>query len=249
MEAFLSIWFVLWLLLSLVLIYFFGWTLFILLKQKKAWKAYAVKNNLRYSTKKVLSSPEISGALGDYTVNLFTGEHMAEDARSSRKLTAVEIQLSSTLPVEAGIANGEMISFIQKFCFKEEMRPKYKDWDNSYIASSDDKVILEKYLTKERFEALMSLMKVKNAWTLLAFRKDISLLRFDTPDPLLSVKKIDSLVNQMLKTAAILELKDGEAEHLKSKQSNKQQKEGTLDIDENEIDAGDLSLEEDNIKS
>ena len=53
----------------------------------------------------------------------------------------------------------------------------------------------------------------------------------------------------MLKTAAILELKDGEAEHLKSKQSNKQQKEGTLDIDENEIDAGDLSLEEDNIKS
>ena len=70
-EVFLSIWLVLWIVLSLALLFFLGWTLTILLKQKKAWRAYAKKHKLRYRSQQMFGVPEVSGAMGDYTVNIF----------------------------------------------------------------------------------------------------------------------------------------------------------------------------------
>ncbi len=239
-----SIWFVLWVLLSLALLYFMGWTLLILFKQKKAWRAYAKKHKLRYISRQLLGTPEISGAMGDYTINMFPSEHISPDARGSRKLTAIEIQLSTMLPVEAGVANGGMVEVVQGFGFKEEMRPDHKDWDKSYIASADSKAVLDEYLTKERLDALLSLMKVDNSWVILVFRGETALLRFDTPDPLPLPKKIDALTKQMLKAAAALELKDGESGRLKAKKARKRQKEAAIEVDEDALDTG-LSLEED----
>lgn len=240
-----SIWFLLWLLLSAGLIYFLGWTLYILYRQKKAWKGYAKRHKLRYRSAQMLSAPEVSGTIGDYTVSLFTGEHVSEDVRRSRRLTAIEVQLSSVMPVEGGIASGGMVDLIRQMGFKEEYRPKHPGWDKSFIASSASRPVLEAYLIPERLDVLTKLMKVKNSWVILIFREDTMLLRFDTPDALDSVQKIDRIVKKMVEAAKILELGSGEGGRLKSEQTKKREKEVSLQVDEADLEAAGLQLEDD----
>ncbi len=203
-----SIWFVLWAILSVGLLYFTVWTMFVLHKQKKSWKAFAKKYKLRYQANSMLESPEVKGVLDDYTVGVFMGEHMSPDMRRARKLTAIEVNLNSIMPTEGAIASADMVAVIQELNFKNEIKPDHPDWKISYVAASDNKTVLESYLTKERQEVLTGLMKIKNAAVIFIFRGEVALLRFDTPEPLDSPKKLDQLVKKMIAAARILEFND-----------------------------------------
>ncbi len=205
-----SIWFVLWLVLSFALLYFLGWTIYILLRQKRAWKAYAVKRKLRYVQKQFLVSPEMSGVIDDYTISFFTAEHQPPDARSARKMTAVELLLSSRIPFEGGIASGGMVSLMRPIGYAEEFVPAYDGWDKEWMAGSVSANAMQSYLTPDRLQALLTLMEIKNAWVIFMFRENVTLLRVDTPDPLDVPEKIDKLVKMMIKAANTLELAKGE---------------------------------------
>jgi phosphoglucomutase len=56
-----SIWFYLWLLLSGGLLFFMGWTMLILFRQKKAWKQFAARHKLRYKADAMMGA--LRGAL------------------------------------------------------------------------------------------------------------------------------------------------------------------------------------------
>lgn len=239
-----SIWFFIWLLLSGALIYFMGWNAFILYRQKRAWKSYAGAHKLRYRSPTLFAAPEMNGTAGDYTVSLFTGEHMSPDMRGSRKLTAIEIQLSSRFPLAGGVASGGMVDVIQGMGFKEEINPNHPEWDKAWIARAENRNVLKEYLSAERLAALVSLMKIRNAWVIFIFQDNMMLLRFDTPDPLDSAKKLNYIIKKMTETAKILELKSGESSRLKTYEATKSAKEVTLKVEEENFD-GDLSLEED----
>lgn len=186
------------------------------MRQKRAWKAFALKKKLRYTQSKFLASPEMSGVLDDYTSTFFTAEHQPPDGRNSRKMTALEISLSSRIPFEGGIASGGMVPLIRTIAFKEEFIPPMPDWDKEWIACADNRNGIEAYLTPERLKALTGLMKIKNAWIILLFRKDVTLLRIDTADPLDSVDKLEKLSKFMVKSARALELTPGEDGRLKA---------------------------------
>lgn len=211
-----SIWFLLWLVLSASLLYFLFWTLYILYRQKGAWKIYAAKKNLRYVSKSLLASPELSGITNDYTVTVFTGEHGTEEGKGTRKLTAVEVNLASHMPFDGGIASGGMVPLVKSLNLKEEFVLPHAGWDKNAIAASANRAALELYLTPARQEAIVSLMKMRNAWVILLFRGDVMLLRIDTPDPLDSPKKLDHILRRMTDTARLLELKSDEIEKLKA---------------------------------
>jgi hypothetical protein len=212
----LSIWFFLWLVLSAALLYFLGWTLYILYRQKQAWKVYAAARKLRYSATSLLASPEMSGIINNYTVSLFTGEHTSLDGRNTRKLTAIEVALSSRMPFEAGVGSGGMVPVVRSLGLKEEYAPAHPAWDKAWIAVTNSPGAMEVYLTPARVEALMSLMKMKQAWTVFVFRENVTLLRIDTPDALENPKNIDQLVKKMTDVAQVLELKVGEDTALKN---------------------------------
>lgn len=240
-----SFWFILWLVISVLLTGFLIWTIVILVKQKAVWKAYANKHKLRYKPHTFFSPPEMNGVIDTHSVHLFPGEHATPDARYSRKMTAVEIQLANKMPVEGGVASDGMVDLIQGLSFKEEYKPEHKLWQKSYIASAESKAVLEAYFSKERLDALLKLMKVENFWVIFIFRGDVTLLRLDTSDPLNSQEKLDKVVKTMVKTAQILEFKDGEEDRLKQVLKKKPvAKAVSIDVDDEIEDTG-LKLEED----
>ncbi len=238
-----SIWFVLWVLLSIALVVFMGWTLLIAYRQKKVWKDYAGKKKLRYKPKGFMSAPEMNGVLEGYTVSLFTGEHIATDMKGGRKLTAVELHLKSEMPVSLAVASGGLVSLVQGFGIGGEVKPDYPDWDEAYIAVSESPTVLKEYLTQERLKILTTLMKIRNIWLIFVVRGDTVLLRLDTPEPLDSAEKLDKLMRQIIKTASVLELNKGEGARLKSLSLKKDSASVVLEVSDDETHG--LQLEED----
>lgn len=240
-----NIWLLIWLAITAALLYFFAWTIFILYKQKQTWRTYAEKMKLRYTPGKMQESPEINGNYRDYTVSMFTGDHTTADMRGVRKLSAVEVQLMSKMPFEGGVASRGMVEFLKGLAFKDEILPKHPRWKTEYIAASNTPYALQSYLTDARIEALSSLMRVKNAWVIMVFKNDMALLRFDTPDPLETEKKITVIVDRMIEVAKILELEQGEAARLKEDTLRTAPRQATIHIKDENVDVSSLELEED----
>lgn len=240
-----SFWLVVWLLISVTLLFFLGWTVFILIKQKDTWKKYASKHKLRFKPNGFFEAPEMNGLIDTHAVSLFMGEHSGPDARFSRKMTAIEIKLSSSMPFQGAIASGGMVELVQGLSHKEEHRPKYKHWDKSYVASGDSGGAIGSYLTEERLKVLTGLFRVKNAWSILIFKDGVFLLRVDTPDPLFTEKALDGLIKKMVAAAQVLELKKGESGRLKEDMVKRSAESISLDVDDDILEDTGLSLEDD----
>lgn len=240
-----SLWFFIWLIISVFLLGFLGWTVFIITKQKSVWKQFAAKHKLRFKANTFLDSPEMNGLIDTHAVSLFASEHQTADARYSRKMTALEIQLAASMPVEGGIASNGLVDIVQDIGFKEEFEPKHKLWKKSFIAKAESKAFLDAYFTKERLDALLSLMKVETFWVILIFRGDTTLLRIDTNDPLDSQKKLAQITSKMVKVAQILELKEGEERRLKAEAAKVPKKSVSIALDEEKIEDTGLQLEDD----
>jgi hypothetical protein len=243
-----SIWLVIWLFLSGALLYFLGWTIYILFRQKTAWKKFAAQKKLRYRSVSLFGPPEMSGTFDNHPVSFFVGEHMAADARSSRKLTAVEVKLASRMPFDAGIASGGMVPVMKHFNFRDELRPDHSKWDKNYIAATSYRMALQAYLTPERIEALTSMMRIRNSWTIFIFRDDTVLLRFDTPDALDTIEKLNKILLKMCSVVNILELHKGEEGILKAEMTKRPAKEINIAVDDRDFnEAQGFQLEEDHL--
>ena len=222
------------------------WTFSILMRQKRSWALYAEKRKLRYKSNALMDAPELSGVMGEHTVSLFASEHVSEDARGVRKLTAIEVNLNSTMPVGGGVASNGMIPILKTMRFKVEHMPKHKQWKKAYVASCDNRNAMRAYLTDERVKALCGLMAIPNSWVILIFKGDAMLLRIDTADPLHDPKRLDQMIKKVVGVVEVLELKKGERERLKSESLKAETKDIELDVDEDVLDSPSaLTLEDD----
>jgi len=228
--------FVIWLFVTVFLLGFWGWTTLILVKQKKAWKFYAQKTKLRYVPNRFNESPEMSGSIDGYSVSAFTSEQSEYDERSEKRRTCIEINLNSAIPCNAAIASGDMVSVVSKLDLPHETKPDLSGWDDSYIIRTDNATIMEGYLTPERYEKLIQIMKAKQVWVILIFMQGRGLLRFDTANPLIHPKDIDKFVSIGLEAAKIFELQAGEAHSLLLRKSDQGMKRSKINVDEQEIE-------------
>lgn len=190
-----------------------------------------------------MRSPRLDGVLDGYTVGLFTAEHVRSNSRTNRKLTAIEIQLSSDMPFEGAVASEGMVELIKSMPFKEEMKPDSPLWKSNFVAITDHKAAMAMYLTEERLTVLTKLMALKNAWVVLAFRNGVFLLRIDTANALDEGKVMDALLGKMLKAAKVLELEDGEMRSLKNAKVADSAKGAVLAVSD-DLEIGGLELEE-----
>lgn len=241
-----SVWLILWIVVSVALLGFLGWSLLVLHNQKTAWKKFAAKHKLRYRTKATMDSPEIDGSFDGYKIDIFTGEHTLDMGRSMRKLTAIEVSLQSKMPVDGAVASGGMIQLVKGLGFKSEVRPEHELWNSSYMATGDNARAVLAYLNKDRLEALIRLMRIKHSWVILIFRNDRMLLRVDTPDPLTNLEYLERLVNLLVKSAKELELKSGESRVIEAEEAKGLAEDSRLVLDDGgDGDASSLSLEDD----
>lgn len=242
-----SFWMFIWVVLSLVLVGFTVWTLVILLRQKSSWRAFAKKYKLRYRNSSFMASPQVSGIYRAYPVSVFTSEHETERGGTMRKLTAIEVELNSRMPIEGAIASGGMVQLVQNLGFSDEYKPDYDFWNTEYILRSEDRRVAVEYFTAERLEALVKLMNTKNYWVIFIFRGNDTLLRIDTPEPFENLEKLETTVNGLVELAGLLELKTGESGTLASvKQRREVVNAAQVRLDENADFIG-LELEEDEV--
>ena len=218
----------------------------ILMRQKRGWRAYAEKRKLRYESKAFMLSPSVEGLLGEYSISCFSSEHSAQDARTMRKLTAIEVKLNSIMPVTGCIASGGMVPIMGVLNLKQEYVPEHKDWETSYVAAADNRGVMQADMTDARIEALCSLMQIKNSRIIFVFKDDAMLLRIDVANPLASAKELDEMVKKMLAVAEILELEKGEERRLEKAEIAGEAASIELEVDDDALDAANaLSLEED----
>ena len=231
-----NIFFIIWLFISLFLLGFWGWTLLVVVRQKQAWKFYADKRDMRYHDMGMFSTPMVSGAVDGYGVSLFASEHSELDERSQRRLTAIEISLQSDYPFICAVASGAMVSVVDAFDIRHEYKPQVKGWDNSYILRSSDIKMGRAYFADDRLEKMIDLMKIDKASVILAIIQDRGILRLDTPYPIDNPKELDELIKKMIVVARALELKKGEDKDLIRKQSEKDNSQAVLDVDDDLLD-------------
>lgn len=239
-----NIWLVLWIVLSLTLLGFLGWTLLILFRQKMAWKAYAEKHKLRYQPGKFVESPQMDGMIDGYQFSFFTSEHTSSDIRNSRKMTAVEVVLNGNFSVEGGVASAGMIPVLKSAGFKLEVSPEHEGWSKAYLAQADNRAAMEMYLSKERVQVLSKLMGLAHVWVVFIFRTNMALLRIDTPSAIDSAQQLESLVKILGGAARILELKDGESKLLKAEEAKAPIMEKAVEVDEKVFETTHLQLED-----
>ncbi len=213
-----------------------------LFRQRRAWKFYAQKRKLRYSSEGFYQGSTMSGAIDGYKVTIFTSEHSELDARSQRRLSAIEVNLNSELATYGAIASGGMVPVVESLDLHQEFKPDSEKWDDAYVVRTLDSAYMRKYLNGERLNKIIDLMLEDKVWIILLFLGGAGLLRLDTPAPLDDPKRIDFLVKKMIDVARALELKDGEDKDLLRKISSSNEKHKKLDVDDDLLD-DDIGLE------
>ena len=201
-----NIWFIIWALIAVGLFGFTGWSFAVLQRQKRAWASFGKKYKLRYTPGTAMESPTLSGLYDGYTLAVFVDLHASADGRRARRLSAIEVTLHTNMAADGALASRDMVSIVEALDFKTEVKPEHPKWDDSFICKTSKKAVMDAYLTPERLDHLTKLMSVENAAVIHIFRRDIMLLRFDTPDPIDTPQKLDRLVKQMIAAAKALEV-------------------------------------------
>lgn len=217
----------------------------ILLQQKKTWRQFAKKNKLRYRNSAFMSSPQVNGMYKGYAIGIFTSEHETERGGTSRKLTAIEVEMDSRMPIEGAIGSGGMVRVVQSLGYSDEFKPDYDFWNTEYIARCQDRRVLGKFLDKDRAKALVDLMERKNTWVIFIFKGADTVLRIDTPSPFENLEKLTQTIDDMVAIARLLELRKGESGNLTSLKMQKETASIHMDVDDDELAFIGLELEED----
>ncbi len=235
--------FFLWLFITLFLLCFWVWTIYAVSKQRQAWRVYAQKRKLRFHSNGLLQTPTLSGAISDYKVNIFASEHSELDARSNRRLTAIEVSLHTSLPISAAIASGGMVPIIEALDLHQEYRPPSKGWDDSYVLRSSNTDVMQAYMNEERIDHVLKLMKIDKTWIVLLYMEGQGLLRLDTPLPIDRPQELDKLIKKMIAVAKLLELQKGEKERLlRAHKTTSNKSSSVLEIDDGLLE-DDIGLE------
>lgn len=240
-----TIWLFLWGLLSAGLVFFTIWTLVILFQQKKAWRQFAKKYKLRYRNTALMNSPQVNGIYKGYAVGVFTSEHETERGGTSRKLTAIEVEMDSRMPVEGAIGSGGMVSVVESLGYSDEFKPDYDFWSTEYVIRCQDRRVLNKYLDKDRAKALVDLMKKKNLWVIFIFKGADTVLRIDLPSPFENLERLTKTIDEMIEIAKLLELRKGESGNLTSLKVRKESTAIHVDVDDDDLAFIGLELEGD----
>lgn len=199
-----NIWFVLWIFFSVFILGVFFWSLQILLRQKAAWKQYAARHNLSYQSGSLMQSPTVTGLVSGYELGLFSEARTENDSKGRKFRTVLQLDLKPGMPAEGVISSAGMAAIVSTLDIKESFKPESAEWDDKIIVKATNPEKLHPYFTPARIKALKALMGTKGVEAMLIFNENETFLRFETPDPLDSIEKVDRLVTKICGVADIL---------------------------------------------
>ena len=202
------IWFMLWLLLSAFVLGAFFWSIRILMGQKRAWKNFATKLGLQYGAGgRLLASPEITGTIDGLRLNMFTERRAANDARGERFVTAIELVMSSAMPMSGAICTASMAEMVGALRLDDVTVPEgIAEWDAGWRVRSDNVDLMQRFLTPLRCDILKKIFRMKVLAALYIFDRRECVLRIETSDPLNNTDKMEKIIRgfiPMVKSMAL----------------------------------------------
>jgi len=224
-------WFwLLWFMLSAFVLAVYGWSFRILLQQKKAWKAFAIKHDLEYTGGRMTEPPHVTGRYKNHRIFIYTAAQTTSDVRGQRYITVIELELGQGLPVPGAISTKHMNHFIQNLKFRKEFSPNSDYWNSSYILRTENASMLNKYLTEERLKTLDRIFRMNNVSALFFFDEIEAVLRIETPDPVKSAVKAEKILDRIL--GEMEKLKVDKTEHKEIEEAaNDEAPAGTVEVE------------------
>ena len=202
----LNIWFLLWVFLTIFILGFFGWSFFILLRQKKAWAEFAQKNKLSLIKTKLFASNAATGTMAGFPFYLYSEEQTVGQTGTRRYRTIVQFELKAPMPAQGIVSSAESATFAKSLSLKEAYEPTFGFWNKDIIVLTDNKEALASYMTEERCKSFVALMTIKSIACILIFDPQNTYLRFETPDAFDDAKKLDRFVSKAAEHAKILSI-------------------------------------------
>lgn len=199
-----NIWVVLWVFLTVFIVGIFLWSLQILLRQKRAWIGFAARHKLGVAQTAFFASPRVKGEVKGFPFSLYSEQQVTNANGSTRFRTIIQFELSKDFPAQGIIASAEAREFAKALNVKEEYTPDYAEWNKEITVFTMDGEALKPYFTPERCRSLNAVMTIKGFACILIFDGSVSYLRFETPDPLDHLDKLEKLVMKLADHVKIL---------------------------------------------
>lgn len=211
-------WIFLWIVVSCFILGIFGWSVRVLLLQKRAWKIFATKMNLSYQEQKgYLVSPRVNGSLGPFGFGVISEAQATDDSRGMRYVTVLEFALRQGVPgTTAAFGTKKMTAIIPDLIAQNPVSLNDPDWDVSWFIRATNVAIVEKYLTPDRVEVLKKIFRMKTLGALLIFNEEESILRLETADPLSDADRMEKIVRGVQAQLPVLLISDEERAAMKA---------------------------------
>lgn len=203
-------WVFLWAVASAFILGVFGWSLFILHQQKRAWSAFAKKHNLSYIPGKMVEAPAMKGAIFGYQVAFFPDIQATQDQRGQRYITVLEFDIGQGGATGAVVGSANFATFISNLAFAETIDVDFPEWDKTRIIRTRDPEVLKAYLTRERLEFLHSVMQMKNSTALFFMDEKNAILHIQTTDPIRDAERLEKIVQKITNSLSKLRLTEAE---------------------------------------
>lgn len=204
--AILNIWFTLWIFLTVFIMGVFFWSMAILFRQKRAWASFAKQHQMTFLQNRLFQSPAMRGMIRGFLATIFSEEQGAQDGRGRRFRTVVQIELPPGMLTEGVVTSPDLRAFANMMNLANDVMPPEKDWNRNIVFKVGDIQKTLSFLTPERVKTLNTIMSAKNINCLFVYNERETLLRFETPDPLDKVEKIERFVAKTIESAKILSL-------------------------------------------
>lgn len=192
-----SLWFLLWFVLSAILLGATFWSTIILIQQKKAWSEYAAKKGLTFTRGTFFAPATMEGVVDGINLSFFTATQMHEDTRKNRQLTVVQVNVNEPFVDGIGFGTKEMLPFLQSLDAITVHDVKVGKWNKAHHIMSRNKKAIDAYLTEERVSIISGILDMPNADVLILLDDKEGVFRIETPNPLQNAQQIDKLVSKL----------------------------------------------------
>ena len=190
-------WLFLWIVFVLAALGFFLWSYHATYEQKRAWKAFAYKNNLEYFGGKFMDTPSMRGVIQGHEMNFYP--QIVENAQGKRSIkNVIEIFLNNQPDFLGVIASPGFIDFVSILNLPTPFSVNHSTWPKTVLARTFDKETPESwFITNEkRIQAIDKLNKLPFDFALLS-DGERSFLAIRTANPFSRDNQLEKLVGLM----------------------------------------------------
>lgn len=203
-------WLFLWVIFVLSAAGFFLWSYYTTFEQKKAWKAYAQKNNLTYVGGRMLDSPEMSGEIKGRLINFYP--MVVENSQGRMVMhNVVEVFFKQVPDVLCVVTSQGFKDFIRTTGLTDTFTVGVNDWPKNVLAYKTEDENPEVWFldNPRRVEAIRQLTKLPFHTALVADGEQ-AFVALRTTNPLSEPTRLNQLVRKLNTLVEMLEADEGQ---------------------------------------